>query len=65
MRKEKAEVVREVMNKLDLADALCREEVRRMVKRGEITGDSNPGIVVSIVMEKVGKMFSSGGGMHA
>jgi hypothetical protein len=46
------------MNKLDLADALCREEVRRMVKSGEIAGDSDPGVIVSVVMEKVAKLFS-------
>jgi len=57
MRKERSEVVREVMNKLDLADALCREEVRRMVKGGEITGYSDPGVIVSVVMEKVAKLF--------
>jgi hypothetical protein len=48
------------MNKLDLADVLCREEVRRMVKRGEIDADSDPGVIVSVVMEKVAKLFGGG-----
>jgi len=48
------------MNKLDLADMLCREEVRRMARGGEIDAESDPGVVVSVVMEKVAKLFSGG-----
>lgn len=59
MRKERSEVVREVMNKLDLADKLCREEVRRMVRGGEIDVDLDSGVIVSVVMEKVAKLFGS------
>jgi hypothetical protein len=47
------------MNKLDLADKLCREEVRRMVRGGEIDVDLDSGVIVSVVMEKVAKLFGS------
>ena len=60
MQKRRSEVVREVMNKLDLADMLCREEVRRMARSGEIDAESDSGVVVSVVMEKVAKLFGGG-----